>query len=128
MYLKNKDIKSYLNNLTYRNYDFDIKFGLSPLQNNTIEEIIILRNDLKLLDYSMQVILKGLGINDTIKEIYYSEKFKEYLTFDRIGLAIIKDDMVVANINYSAGNKLKLNRGYSIKLSDSESLRITCIE
>lgn len=118
-----KRVQRYLDNLSYKKYDFKVKEGISPFQNTHLRKIDNLRKDLKVLDKAIKVTLKGYGVQEVIKEIFYNEEFKKYLKFDRIGFAVIMGEMIVAEVSYSETNNIELGRGFSINLNESKSLQ-----
>lgn len=119
----NKKISRYLNNILFKQYDFDIHYSNVPYIDNTLDEIRKVRDNLKILDNSINVTLKGYSLLEVLEEIFNNSDFKKYLNFERIGFAQVEKEFIIAGISLSNAAQLKLKRGFKINISDSESLR-----
>lgn len=118
----NKNVSSYLNNLIYKNYNFDIEPSPLPYISSTLEEIAKVRDNLNIIDKAIHVTLKGFSLSGTLNEIFHNEDFRKYLKFDRIGFATVEEEHFVADISISESNFLRLKRGFKVKKSESKSL------
>lgn len=120
--LANKKVAKHLNNLVYKNYDFEVENSSLPYISSTLREIEKVKNNLNIIDKAINVTLKGYDLNGTLKAIFYNNDFRDYLKFDRIGFATVEDNYFVADISLSESNLLYLKRGFKIKKSHSPSL------
>lgn len=118
---------SYINrcfrNLLYKKYDEEFKYTSLPYMNQIVDNMNRIKTELKILDETTNLAMKGYGLNSALQELYNNPNFRKYMKFDRIGLATVDESSIIAEMNLSEGSDIKLKKGFKIDIANSKSLK-----
>jgi HD-GYP domain-containing protein (c-di-GMP phosphodiesterase class II) len=118
-----KKTSEYLDNILYKNYDFNISNNSFLEKDQILNKLDILKNNLKTIEEVEDVedvIFKGYSIKETLEEIYSNDKFKKYIKYNRMGFATLEGDLIVTKHNIlDKGLNQYLNEGFSVKYNES---------